>query len=205
MQIEVIPNCLDMNSFYPRDRIDGVQHFDLDESKYYILFGSEYETPRKGGEFLLEALEKMDENLNIMALTFGDTSQDQKFPVPVHHLGWLSEEELRLVYSTADVTVVPSIQEAFGQTASESMASGTPVVAFDATGPQDIIDHEKTGYLASAYDPEDLAEGIEWSISDHSRNKQLGCQAREVAEHRFSVERVVHQHYKLYQNVLSKS
>ncbi|MDL0130995.1 glycosyltransferase family 4 protein [Halobacterium salinarum] len=204
MRIEVIPNGLDIDLFRPQDRADGLQHFELENDKHYVLFGAAYETSRKGGGLLLKALEQLSHRSDIVALTFGNTdSQDQTFPASVRHLGWLSEEELRLVYSTADVTVTPSTQEAFGQTAAESMASGTPVVAFNATGPQDIIDHKETGYLATPSDPENLAKGIEWVITDQNRNKRLGRRAREVAEQRFSIERVTQQHQELYQDILA--
>jgi glycosyltransferase involved in cell wall biosynthesis len=195
---------LDVDLFRPQDRTDGLQYFDLEDNKHYILFGAAYETSRKGGDLLLEALEQLRTRSDIMALTFGNTdNQDQKFPVPVRHMGWLSEEELRLIYSTVDVTVIPSTQEAFGQTASESMASGTPVVGFNATGPQYLIEHQETGYLASPYDPKDLAEGLEWIITNQSRNEQLGRRAREAAEQRFTIERVTDQHRELYQDILA--
>jgi glycosyltransferase involved in cell wall biosynthesis len=204
MQIMVIPNCLDITLFRPRDRTDGIQHFDIEDDKHYVLFGAAYETSRKGGDLLLKALEQLSHRSDIVALTFGNTdSQDQSFPVSVRHMGWLSEEELRLIYSTADVTVTPSIQEAFGQTASESMASGTPVVAFNTTGPRNIIDDKETGYLATPYDPKDLAKGIKWVITDQSRNERLGRQAREAAEKRFAIERVTHQYRELYRDLLA--
>jgi glycosyltransferase involved in cell wall biosynthesis len=205
MTVEIIPNCLDTNLFRPRNRINGLQEFNLEDGKNYVLFGAAYEEPRKGGHLFLEALNQLDNRSDIVVLTFGNTnSQNQDFPVPVRHMGWLSEEKLRLIYSTADVTVTPSTQEAFGQTASESMASGTPVVAFDSTGPQDIIDHKQTGYLATPYDPKDLAEGIGWVITDKSRNDRLGDQAREAAKKRFAIKKVANQHQELYQNLLSE-
>ena len=56
------------------------------------------------------------------------------------------------LYSAADATVVPSRQESFCQTASESHACGTPVVGFNIGGLNDIVDHLRTGYLAKAFD-----------------------------------------------------
>jgi glycosyltransferase involved in cell wall biosynthesis len=125
--------------------------------------------------------------------------------LPIKELGYLEDEPLRALYSVVDVMVVPSRIESFGQIISESLASGTPVVAFDATGPRDIIDHKETGYLATPYDPKDLAKGIKWVITDPSRNERLGRQAREAAEQRFAIERVTDQHRELYQDILACS
>ena len=56
------------------------------------------------------------------------------FSFPIHSTGHLQDDlSLRLFYTAGDVMVVPSRQEAFGQTALEAQACGTPVVAF-ATG-----------------------------------------------------------------------
>lgn len=87
-----------------------------------------------------------------------------------HYTGRLNDDiSLALVYAAADVMVVPSIQEAFGQTASESLACGTPGVAFSATGLKDVVDHLMTGYLASPFSVEDLEKGISWVLEDKER------------------------------------
>ncbi|WP_081443896.1 glycosyltransferase [Luminiphilus syltensis] len=52
-------------------------------------------------------------------------------------------------YSASEVKVVSSRQEAFGQTAREAHACGTPVVAFNIGGLPGTIDHKRTGYLAT--------------------------------------------------------
>jgi len=198
-EVNVIPNCLDMNKFRPQKRSRGIQQFDLDENRHYILFGAAYQTRRKGGDLLHDALERLSNRSDLVALTFGNIhNSDQDFTLPVRSLGWLSEKDLRLAYSTVDATVVPSTQEAFGQTASESLASGTPVVAFNSTGLRDIVDHKETGYLAESYDSADLARGIEWTVMDSDRNKQLGQQARAAAKNQFGIEQVVHQYKKVY-------
>jgi len=48
----------------------------------------------------------------------------------------------------------------------EAQACGTPVVAFDIGGLKDIVEHERTGYLAKAFDTEDLAKGILWVLGN---------------------------------------
>ena len=73
---------------------------------------------------------------------------------------------LKKLYSSADVMVVPSKMETLGQTAIESLACGTPVVAFNNTGLSDIISHKKNGYLAEFLNEQDLANGINWILKN---------------------------------------
>lgn len=202
-QIRVIPNGIDTNSFRPRSRTAGIQRFELDENQRYVLFGAAYETSRKGGDLLLKALEHLGGRDDITALTFGSTdvrSVDNQ--VPTHTLGNLSESELRLAYNTADVTVVPSREDNLPNIAVESIASGTPCVAFDVGGLSDIIDHKQTGYLAEPLEPSDLAKGIEWTIADEERRSQLSERARTVSQQRFAIESVVTRYRELYESVL---
>ena len=97
--------------------------------------------------------------------------------------------------------VVPSRQEVLPQTATEALASGTPVVCFDSTGMRDAVDHKETGYIADCYDSADLAKGIDWVLADTDRLAELGERAREVAEARFGLEVVSKEYQDLYRRV----
>ncbi|MFA9518651.1 glycosyltransferase family 4 protein [Halopenitus sp. H-Gu1] len=202
MQIDVVPNCINVDLFYPRSQTEGIQHFDLDQDRQYIIFGSAYKTHRKGGDLLLEALKNLRGAPEIVALTFGNISiQHQEFPVPVRHLGRLSEDELRLLYSTADLTVIPSREDNLPNIAVESIASGTPCVAFDVGGLADIITHGKNGYLAEPFDIDDLTKGITWAVESPQRKEQLSEQSRRVAEDRFSVKTVIDKYLDIYRSI----
>jgi glycosyltransferase involved in cell wall biosynthesis len=81
--------------------------------------------------------------------------------MPIHYTGALRDDySLALLYSAADVMVVPSRVESLCQTALEAEACGTPVVCFDATGLMDAVDDGKTGLRVAPYSTEKLAEGI---------------------------------------------
>ena len=86
----------------------------------------------------------------------------------------------------------------------EAMACGTPVVAFDATGPKDIVEHKRTGYLAQPFDAEDLAKGIAWVIEDEARWQALSHQARQKVEDEFAIESVAQRYAELYKEVLER-
>lgn len=98
--------------------------------------------------------------------------------------------------------IVPSLQEAFGQTASEAMACGTPVVAFGHTGLLDIVDHKLNGYLAKPFDTTDLACGIEWVLD--AKNYDALCQnAREKVVREFDSAIVAKKYISLYEEILN--
>ncbi len=108
---------------------------------------------------------------------------------------------LRLLYSASDVFVASSIMEAFGKTIVESMACGTPVVCFDATGPKSIVSHKVNGYKASPYDPNDLAAGIEW-ITTHDNYDELSINAINEAQN-YDNKKAAEKYAELYHSLLS--
>jgi glycosyltransferase involved in cell wall biosynthesis len=65
-----------------------------------------------------------------------------------------------LLYAAVDVLVTPSRQDNLSNTIVESLACGTPAVAFDIGGMPDMIEHKINGYLAKPFDTSDLAAGI---------------------------------------------
>ncbi|MFB6187199.1 MAG: glycosyltransferase, partial [Halobacteriaceae archaeon] len=171
--IKVIPNGLNTNTFKPFDKEIGRDLFNLPSEALLILFGSvsPLSNPRKGHDLIVDALTQINPDIetDIELVVFGASEpvDPPEFGFPTHYTGYLNDEEsLALLYSAVDVMVVPSRYEGFGQTVTEAMASGTPVVAFDTTGPGEIINHKETGYLASKFDPSSLADGIEWMLTD---------------------------------------
>lgn len=206
---KVIPHGLDLYIYKPIKSSLARQMLGLPTDKKLVLFGSSPGTTadkRKGLQFLIPAIEKLSYNLEKIELViFGSREKKttKEWGFKVHYLGQFYDDiSLSLVYSAVDVMVVPSLQEAFGQTASESLACGTPVVAFDATGLKDIVDHKLNGYLAKPYEAEDLATGIAWVLEDEDRHQKLRINAREKAEREFSLELQAKRYLSLYQEIL---
>jgi glycosyltransferase involved in cell wall biosynthesis len=209
-RVEVIPFCLDTERYRPLDTKTARDILKLPQDKNLILFGALSATadPRKGYHLLMPALQnlsQMDLHDNTELVVFG-ASQPEK-PIELgfkaHYLGSFQDDiTLAIVYSAADVMVVPSLQESFGQTASEALSCGTPVVAFNTTGLKDIVDHQTNGYLAQPYDIEDLANGIKWILQDQQRYPQLRESARLKALTTFSLELQAKQYLSLFAEVL---
>lgn len=211
--IKVIHHGLDLAKYKPIPQVTARELLGLPLKKQLVLFGASPGSTgdtRKGLQFLQPAIQKLQQQENYYDLElviFGETKPQNPIDLrfPVHYLGRFDDDiSLALVYSAADVMVVPSMQEAFGQTASESLACGTPVVAFNTTGLRDIVDHQKNGYLAQPFEIEDLAEGIAWVLEDRDRSCQLRHQARLKAEREYTLEVQAHRYLSLFQEVLAR-
>ena len=87
----------------------------------------------------------------------------------------------RLLYSAADLLVMPSKLESFGQTIIEAGSCNTPSIGFKNTGAQESIKHKETGYLAKPYDFDELAYGINWIISNKMMHVEMRIKSRKNA------------------------
>jgi glycosyltransferase involved in cell wall biosynthesis len=203
--VAVIPNAIDTRVWQPIDRSLSRKLLHLPPDVPLVLFGAMGGTKdnNKGFDLLQAALKQLRGELPGMELLlFGQLAPKVSIDLgfPVHYTGHLHDDvSLRLLYSAADVMVVPSRKEAFGQTASEAHACGTPVVAFNATGLMDIVEHKKTGYLATPYDPIDLAAGLHWVLDNASRRAGLGLSARERAVKLWSYGTVAEKYLRIYE------
>jgi glycosyltransferase involved in cell wall biosynthesis len=209
--IKVIPHGLDLAKYKPVSQITARELLGLPLKKQLVLFGAAPGSTgdtRKGLQFLQPAIQKLQQQENYYDLElviFGATKPQNPTDLgfPVYYLGRFHDDiSLALVYSAADVMVVPSMQEAFGQTALESLACGTPVVAFNTTGLKDIVNHQNNGYLAQPFEIEDLAKGIAWVLKDSDLLLQLRHQARRKAEREYALEIQANRYLSLFQEVL---
>jgi glycosyltransferase involved in cell wall biosynthesis len=207
--VTVIPNVLDCRQFQPWPKFLAREILGLPPKPVLILFGAMGGGKNfiKGWDLLQPALARIaSEHIGVHGVIFGQSepSHPPNLGLPLHWMGHLNDDaSLALLYSAADVMVVPSRQEAFGQTGSEAQACGCPVVAFNCTGLQDIVEHRVTGYLAMPYDSVDLANGIRWVIENKYRYESLSRAARERALRLWAPEVVIPRYKEIYEAVRS--
>lgn len=210
LRVETVPLGLDTAKYRPIDKQVARNLLNLPQDKQLVLFGAINATsdPRKGFHLLLPALQQISSSgwqERLELVVFGSSQPEQPIDLGfnTHYLGFVHDDlALALIYAAADVAIVPSIQEAFGQTASESLSCGTPVVAFNANGLKDIVDHQQNGYLAKPFEVEDLAQGIIWVLEDKERQQKLRYHAREKSLQTFSAEIQARRYLSLYEEIL---
>jgi glycosyltransferase involved in cell wall biosynthesis len=208
-RIEVIPNGLDVQLFKPIEKRLARKILNLPFDKSLVLFGAVSPfSHRKGFALLSSALHKLKsagfgERMELAVFGASRPSAGFDLSFPVHYLGYLHDDySLVLAYSACDLMLVPSIEEAFGQTASEAMACGTPVVAFNIGGLKDIVDHQQNGYLARPFDTNDLAYGIAWILSDTANHQNLCRTSRAKAAREFNLSSIAGKYLALYEELL---
>jgi L-malate glycosyltransferase len=119
----------------------------------------------------------------------------------VTFLGWLEDAEDLLC--ALDVFVSASQTESFGLAIAEAMAAGTAVVATETDGAREVIEDRKTGLLVPIGHVDSLAESIVMLLRDENKRRQLGGQAREAINERFSLKRMVDEIEKIYREPMS--
>ena len=213
LRVEVIPQGLDTKKYKPIERRLAREILNLPQDKQIVIFGSLYPNSdlRKGFHLLQPALQSLSQSGwkdQIELVAFGSSQPETLIDVGFkpHYLGRLHDDfSLALAYASADVMIVPSIYEAFGQTASESLACGTPVVAFNTSGLTDIVEHQQNGYLAQPYKVEDLAQGIAWVLENKERHQKLSDRARAKAEQEFALEIQARRYSSLFSEIAESS
>lgn len=206
-RIETIHNGLNTEEFRPIPKEAARNILALPEDKFLLLFGADYSSRRKGSGYVTAVSRRLAETgwgNQAEIVAFGPKIPDLCQPdgLRVRQLGYLHDPvSLALLYSAADLMLVPSLQEAFGQTASEALSCGTPVVAFRVGGLVDIIDHEKNGYLATPESIDDLAAGIRWVLENPTRLAYLSRNARQTAIAKFTVEKQAGRYVALYEQL----
>jgi glycosyltransferase involved in cell wall biosynthesis len=109
------------------------------------------------------------------------------------------------VMALMDVVVHASVQpEPFGRVIAEAMALGKPVVASDAGGPREIIEHGRTGFLVPPGDDEKLADTIVGLLKDRALAQRVGEEAYREAIRRFSAELQAELIQDVYTDVLGR-
>lgn len=204
--IEMIHNGVDTNIYKPLDKNIARDMLNIPKDKKIVLIGAQSAKDKwKGFDKFLSVL-KFLTGKDYSYLFFGNTDEEiiKKYNIDYRLLGFLYDNiSLSIAYSSADIFVAPSIQEAFGKTLIEAMACGTPVVCFDATGPKDIVTHKETGYKAKPYDEEDLANGIQWVV-ENENYELLSQKARDRAKSEFDIKVIAKKYKFFYEKVLDK-
>ena len=215
-KFEVVPPGVDLNSFKPSEKDRTLlKELSLPDDGKIILAVCRL-AHEKNLEMLIRAFNKIDSKDAYLVLV-GDGPERSYLEQLVKRLNLINKtrfvgarNDVKRFYSIADVFVLPSTYEGFGQVFLEAMASEVPCIGLRSDYPNiivacdEIIRDGRTGYLSDPYSIYDLAEKIEKIISDDDLRDKLGMESRKVCEKEYTWEKCVESLLELSQKILKK-
>jgi glycosyltransferase involved in cell wall biosynthesis len=161
-RINVINLCLDGEVYSPELRSESRLALGISPNQSVLAFAAHnVDAALKGGQNLKEALHILAKKHSLHLLTMGGGHFEAPEGCTHTHFGKIESDEFQaLIYRAANVFVIPSLEEAFGQTALEAAACGTLVAGFSVGGVVDIVKNGFNGQLVSRGDSVALSQAI---------------------------------------------
>jgi glycosyltransferase involved in cell wall biosynthesis len=176
-----------------------------------MIFACRQLFPRKGIRFLIRAVAQLKPRFpEIKLVLAGDgferpelarLAEELGIGQDVTFLGWVPNAMLPPYYRAAAVSVIPSLEEGFGIPAAEAMGCEVPVVATDAGGLPEVVEHGVTGLVVPRGDAAALADAIGSLLEDPMRRRRMGLAGRERALRLFDWDRTAEQLEQVYREV----
>jgi glycosyltransferase involved in cell wall biosynthesis len=115
--------------------------------------------------------------------------------------GYVTPQELRVLYQAASVMLFPSLEEGFGLPVLEAMANGLPVVASQTASLPEV--GGDAALYVDPHDPRDIAEKVRRAVEDSELREKMIQQGLARARE-FSWQRVAEATLQAYNEVLAK-
>jgi 1,2-diacylglycerol 3-alpha-glucosyltransferase len=126
-----------------------------------------------------------------------------KLDESVRFLGYVANENLPLLYQTADLFAMPSPQELQSIATLEAMASARPVLAANARALPELVTHRVNGYLFEQDQVESVAQGMAYLLDHRDQWQVMGYASRSRAV-AHSLDNTIRRYEEIYRKVRDK-
>ncbi len=206
-EIHLIPFGLNLDTFKPGNKRKLREQFGIPHSNFVICLRS-ISWGLKGFEYtkeLLKLLTSTERKITIIAYNEKGLLSDFNDYFQIIDLGTIYDEnQLALMYGVSDIFISTSLAESFGLSALESIACGTPVVAFDNTAITEVIEAPYAGIVVPATDIYSMKDAICTLMLDSKKLSELSSNARKLAESKYNKNDYVNRVIEVYKHVINK-
>ncbi|MEW5956404.1 MAG: glycosyltransferase family 4 protein [Chloroflexota bacterium] len=202
-EIQVIPNGLPADIFYPDARLSA-------NGRYQLLYVGQL-VEFKGVNVLLEAFRHIRQKWEAsLLLVYQNAQLERRYQQQVKDLGLtgyvqfvgrLSSPELAAMYRRVDLLVHPSFAEAMPSIITEAMFSGLPVVATRVGGVPEQVG--RYGKLVQPGNVAELAAAIDSVLAELPRFRAQAQEVSEYSRRKFGLENMVNTHLHLYRGLVT--
>jgi glycosyltransferase involved in cell wall biosynthesis len=188
-RMAVLPNEIDLDWFRPasqEDRSKARAELGVEEDHPLVLSVHRLSPVRRTSTYLptvLAAVIERDPNVRFVIAGGGPEEGDVRLAVTRAHLddrvqllGVVPHEQIRRLYSAADIFMMPSYTEGFPRVLLEAMAMAVPIVSTDVGGVREILPSAYHGRLADRDRPLELADAIVELLRDPAAARELASE-----------------------------
>lgn len=211
-EVILSPNGVVSSEFNMNTQDDRYQSFleenDIDPNQKFILFVGSIDK-RKGVDILVKAVKNLNEEFQLLIVgpkidsTFYSyienlISDDSKIKV----LDYVSKKNLIALYNLADIFVLPSLSEGLPLVLLEAMAAGTPCITSDIMGSNEVVEHNKTGFLFPKGDVNSLTDYLAELLRDKDLRKYMGDNALKAVKEKYDWDVIVKNNIEIYKEIV---
>lgn len=203
--IRIIPNAVDTVTFSPGDKAALRAELGLPQHEQIVLLLTmDFENPYKGTALARETLARLDGPVHVLLVGHHSSGADLPDKHYYHRRDrTFDSARLAKYYAASDILLFPSVAENCSLALLESMAAGTPAVAFDTGGNPELIRHQCNGWLAVPEDACALAHLVKTVLSSPAQRLSAAGQARSDVLRNHSQDMFVARHTALYDSILA--
>ncbi|MFQ3308541.1 MAG: glycosyltransferase involved in cell wall biosynthesis [Candidatus Nanohaloarchaea archaeon] len=194
INIDIIPNGVDVSQFAPRAS---------EKTRFRVLTVARLIERKRVGD-IIEAVKGLDVELVIV----GEGNKKSKLKAMVSKQGlddkidfkgYVEHDKLPKIYESADLFVLPSLNEGMSNTLLEAMAAGLPIVTTDTGGTEELIDGN--GKIVEKENSSEIRSAIRNYIDDPVMHEKHQSRSREIAK-RMSWENKAEDYMELYRKCI---
>jgi glycosyltransferase involved in cell wall biosynthesis len=177
---------------------DFMEKYHINKGEKILLWAGRL-SDTKGAKQVLEVLSRLsnvDYNVKLLAVG-GDIFSNDKLEKLIISPGWLSSEDMRIVYEISHITLVPSIYpDPFPTIVLESMQSGTPVVATCFGGAKEAVVDGKTGFVVNPFNVDYFYNRVKEILDNDELSSDMGKESKERFNNLFTIDSCIKQYTK---------
>lgn len=177
---------IDTNTFSVHKRDEEYFQKITQNEKSNLLFASRLVREKNLATLvkIYQRIEEQNLSYNLIIAGSGYAEEELRTQMPkAYFLGNLPQNELAIVYASADVFVFPSVSETYGNVVAEAMVSGLPCVIANGGGTVEFIDQGENGFLCRPNDPSDYLDKVDVILSDEALRSKFRMMGIEQMKH----------------------
>jgi glycosyltransferase involved in cell wall biosynthesis len=191
------------------DRAEAKRSFGLSTNHPVVLMiSADLAQAHKGIELGIRAIKGVDQQLGLQTLLLGRSGQliaKALRPLSSVSVCALDDAALARAYRAADVTMIPSLGENFPYIGLESLACGTPLIAFPVGGLPEMIGRQERGLVCSSFDNAEMSQHLNYLIFNPSIRQEMGSRGTRWVRQTCDLGGYLVAVRRVYEGVLSSS